>query len=211
MSARFSAAAAALTAALVLVLGVAFTQVRTPAWQSRGLIAVTPASQDPRTLASVVGSFNASGAIGTYVELAASADTKRLAGVPGGVSVAARAIPDSRVIDVRTEGPRDTVRSSLASILSTTVRRQGELNDAWRLNVLQTAQPATVSGPSTTALLVATVLLALLAAVFVWIVLRRFLPTWLNPSQRERAVTESTLRPRASSSRVLEEAAADRT
>jgi hypothetical protein len=113
------------------------------------------------------------------------------------VSVAARAVPDTRVINVVTEGGRGAVQPALGRMLAVIERQQAELNDAWELRILQGAQPPEQSGASAKLLLIAVLLLAALGALLTYSVLTRLLgtgragvsrsPRWAEPDEHEDA------------------------
>lgn len=172
MSRRLGIVLAALVGLVVLLAGLAYAAVRDPDYTSRATLALDPSPADDEDIPGLIGSFNSSGSIGTYVELIASGDTFRAAGSPP-VGLAVRAIPDSRVIDVRVEGGEAVVRPALRRIIAVSLGRQTDFKDPWTLRVLQSAQPPLRSGPSTTFVVAAAVLLALLSAIFVLVALTR--------------------------------------
>lgn len=159
---------------VILVAGVAYAALRTPSYQSTAALVFVPKTRVPNEIANLTGSFSSSGTAGTYVEYIASKDTIDAARATG-VSVAARAVPDSRVIDVVTEGPQDSVQPALQRMLTVIANQQAQLNDAWTLNVLQAAQPPVKSGASSKLLAAAVVLLAALGALLAYTVLTRLL------------------------------------
>jgi uncharacterized protein involved in exopolysaccharide biosynthesis len=163
---------AAFVGLTILLAGLAYAAVRTPSYQSDASLVLVPTPADPNDVPSLIGTFNSSGSIGTYVELVASADTLAAAGSPP-VGVAARAIPDSRVITVHVEGAQGTVQPALRRILAVVATKQATLKDAWTLQTLQAPQPAQRTGPNTSTIVVAAFLLAILGAVFVLVVLSR--------------------------------------
>lgn len=126
------------------------------------VLAATPDTRED--LPALLDSFDRAGTSGTFVELIASGGVARAAGNPP-IDLSVRAVPTSRVIVVRAEGPADVVRPGLRAILAAAQERQSQLGDLWELRVLQTPDGPTASGPSTPVLLVATILLALLAAL----------------------------------------------
>jgi hypothetical protein len=156
----------------ILLAGLAYASVRSPSYRSDASLVLVPTPPDPNDVPSLIGSFNSSGSIGTYVELVASADTLRAAGSPP-IGVAARAIPDSRVISVHAEGDQNVVQPALRRILAVVQTQQASLKDAWTLQTLQAPQPAEQTGPSTSTVVVAAILLAILGAIFVLVVLSR--------------------------------------
>jgi uncharacterized protein involved in exopolysaccharide biosynthesis len=163
---------AALVGVAIFAAGALYASVRSPSYQSAAALVLVPTPANVNDVPNLIGTFNSSGSIGTYVELVASADTLQAAGSPP-VSVAARAIPDSRVIDVGTEGGRGVVQPALRRIVAVVEARQASLRDAWTLETLEAPQPPTRTGPSTSLIVVAAFLLAILGAVFVLVALWR--------------------------------------
>ncbi|MBS1868220.1 MAG: hypothetical protein JSS99_01000 [Actinobacteria bacterium] len=159
---------------VILVVGVAYVSLRTPSYQSTSALVFVPKTRVPNEIANLTGSFASSGTAGTYVEYIASRDTISAANA-GNVSVAARAVPDSRVINVVTEGAQGAVQPALRRMLSVIETRQAALNDAWTLNVLQDAQPPSKSGASNKLLGIAVLLLAALGALLTYTALTRLL------------------------------------
>lgn len=172
MSGRVAALLAVLTAAAIFVAGLAYALVRTPSYQSAAALVLVPTPLSEEDVPSLIGTFNSSGSIGTYVELVASANTLIAAGSPP-VGVGVRAVPDSRVIDVRVEGSRGVVQPALRRIVAVVETRQASLRDAWTLETLEAPQPPQRTGPSTTTIVIAAFLLALVGAAFVLVVLAR--------------------------------------
>jgi uncharacterized protein involved in exopolysaccharide biosynthesis len=172
MSRRAGFVLAGLTAVAIFLAGLSYALVRTPSYQSTAALVLVPTPTNPNDVPNLIGSFNSSGSIGTYVELIASANTLQSAGSPP-VSVGVRAVPDSRVIDVTTEGDRDSVQPALQRILTVVESQQASLRDAWTLQTIQAPQPAQQTGPTKTVIVVAAALLALVGALFVLVVLGR--------------------------------------
>jgi hypothetical protein len=172
--------AAALVGVLILAVGVAYVGVRTPSYQSTASLVFVPKTTVLNEIANLTGSYSDSGTAGTYVEFIASKDTVEAARATG-VSVAARAVPDSRVVNVATEGTQSAVQPALRRMLAVIESRQAQLNDAWALQVLQGAQPPAKSGASTKMLLVAVLLLAALGALLAFTVLTRLFGVAAEP------------------------------
>jgi len=161
-------------ALLILAAGLGYAATRDTEYTSSSSLLLAPAEDTtPDILSSLLDSFQRSGTSGTYVELVSSDDTARKAGVPDDVSVAVRAVPDARTIQVETTGPEEKVKPALTRVIRASQERESELGDVWQLQVLQTPSEPEVAGVSTTAILAATVLLALLAG---WILLRLAAP-----------------------------------
>lgn len=160
---RLRALASVALGVLVLIAGFAYVVTRDEQMKSSATVTLVP---DPRTeeeRSILLESFDRSGTIGTFVELIASRDVLHEAGAQFG-SVDVRAIPDSRVISVSVTGNGPGVQRTLESVIETAQSRAGDLGSLWRLDVLESAGPAEPAGPTTAALLIATVLLALITA-----------------------------------------------
>src|SRR4051812_24497959 len=96
----------------ILVVGVAYAFARPAEYQSGATLVLTPSPNKPADQPTLLDSFQRSGTVGTYVELLASDDTLRRAGSPN-VTLAVRAIPDSRALRLTTTGDKDVVRPAL--------------------------------------------------------------------------------------------------
>jgi hypothetical protein len=180
MSKTLPRVAAAVVAGLILVAGFSYAATRTTSYQSSASLLLAPkAGTSPDVLSSLLDSFQRSGTAGTYVELISSKDTLTRAGVPAGVTVSVRSVPDARTINVEADGPENVVQPALRGVIKATQAREGELGDVWRAQVLGSPSAPAVSGISKTQLFAATILLAILGALFVIVVLRRyrFVPT----------------------------------
>jgi hypothetical protein len=180
MSKTLPRVAAAVVAGLILVAGFSYAATRTTSYQSSASLLLAPkVGTSPDVLSSLLDSFQRSGTAGTYVELISSKDTLTRAGVPAGVTVSVRSVPDARTINVEADGPENVVQPALRGVIKATQAREGELGDVWRAQVLGSPSAPAVSGISKTQLFAATILLAILGALFVIVVLRRyrFVPT----------------------------------
>ena len=173
MNRRLTILVSSAVALVIFVAGCAYALLRTQDYKSCSALALVPALKDPRDIGNLTSSFNNSGTIGTYVEYIASSDTLKRAGSPD-VSLGVRGVPDARVIDVCTEGGKAKVQPALARVVDVVRTNQAELNDAWNLDVIQGAQTPEKSGPDTALILGASVLLALLGGLFVFVMLTRF-------------------------------------
>lgn len=151
-----------LAALIVVVLGVGYALTRSTSWESRAELTLTPERVGRAARTAVLEAFDRSGTIGTYVEVIGSRDTLTRAGAEG-FEVEARAIPDTRVIEVSAVGDQDEVQLALAQVLR--AAREPDLRDLWRLAVSEGASEPVRAGPSTLTLLFATALLAALAAI----------------------------------------------
>jgi len=173
MNRRLTILVSGAVALVIFVAGCAYALLRTQDYKSCSALALVPALKDPRDIGNLTSSFNNSDTIGTYVEFIASADTLKRAGSPN-VDLAVRGVPDARVIDVCTQGAQDKVQPALTSVVDTVRANQSNLNDAWNLDVIQGAQAPAKTGPETVLILGASVLLALLGGLFVFVMLSRF-------------------------------------
>lgn len=165
---------AAVVALGILAAGTAYALVRPTSYESTAVVALAPrgniAAED---IPSLVGSFGNSATLGTYVELITSKDTWREAGSPP-VTVDARAVPASRVINLSTVGDEAAVRPALVSLLRAATLSQQDLGDVWELRVLQAAQPPVTSGPGGKVIIAGSVVLAAFGVVLLFVLLRQF-------------------------------------
>jgi hypothetical protein len=180
--------AALVAAAMVLIAGIAFIAVRDREYESVTTVVLSPSTTEPDQISSLLESFERSGTLGTYVELMASDDTTAQARALG-VSVTVRAVPDTRAIRLIAEGDEDQVVPALRSVIATTRARQTALSDLFTFEVLENPSTPTLAGPSTFLLLLATLLLAVFAAVAVVAILRR-----LAPPDSQRPVQDAPAR-----------------
>jgi hypothetical protein len=190
VSRRLAIVLAAVTAVLVFLAGSAYGLLREDRYTSTGQLVAVPKPLSPDDLPSLIGGFQDAGLIFTYVELSVSEDTLRAAGSPP-VSVTARAVPDSRVLSVTTEGSRASVRPALSELLNTVVTRQARFGDPWRLRVLQRAQPPESVGPSPVFLVLGSLLMGLLGGLVVYTVATR-LPLGRLSGRTEEPEDEAT-------------------
>lgn len=168
-----TALAALVTAALVLVVGIAFTVTRDRDHQSSATVVLAPSTpDDPERVSAVLESFERSGTLGTYVELMAADDTTRAARDLG-VDIAVRSVPDTRTIRVTAVGDEDDVQPALTSVIEASVAKQATLADLFVLSVLEQPSAPEQAGPDDGLLLLATLLLAGFAALAVVLVLRQ--------------------------------------
>jgi hypothetical protein len=167
--------AALAAAAAVLLAGIIFSAVRDREYESVATVVLSPSSAEPDRISSLLESFERSGTLGTYVELMASDDTTEEARELG-VSIIVRAVPDTRAIRLIAEGEKDQVQPALRLVITATRARQTALSDLFRLELLESPSAPTLAGPGTGLLLLATLLLAIFAAVAVVAILRRVAP-----------------------------------
>jgi hypothetical protein len=163
-------------ATIIFFAGIAYALVRPVTYESSATLVLVPnppAGQES-DLAGILDSFQRSGTAVTYVELLASGDLLRQAGDPP-VTVAVRSVPDSRIIRISTSATDENiVQPALRSILTAAEREQAKLVDIWDLRTLQAPSDPTKASTSTSVILIATLLLALLGAVATWTLLRRY-------------------------------------
>jgi hypothetical protein len=162
----------ALCSGLVVILaGAGYIVSHDQRWESTASLTLTPTAVSTADRAYLFDSFDRSGTLGTYVELISSAATLDQAGSPP-VSVEARAVPDTRVIDVTATGGRDEVQPALTHLISASTAAESELGDVWQQTVIDQPSAPTESGASNLVLLVATLLLAVLATVASFVLMR---------------------------------------
>jgi uncharacterized protein involved in exopolysaccharide biosynthesis len=184
-------------ATAIIAAGAAYALVRPVNYESSSKVVLVPTAQSPADLSSVLDSFERSGTAGTYVELIGSGDTLKQAGSPP-VTVSVRSIPDTRAIDVTASSRyKSIVRPALESVVTTSQKRQTELNDPWTLKVIETASSPSRTGPSTVLILLSAILLAMLGAVAVLAFIGRL------DAQRERVVVTAEPTPVAPGARVM--------
>lgn len=173
MSPRLTRLVAGAVAALILVLGVTYALGRPTTYESSALLVLAPDTQDAETRTNIIESIERSGTVGTHVELLASKDTLRRAGSPD-VTIAVRAIPDSRVIRVAAQsGDAAAAKPGLTAVLQASSQLEQKLGDPWSQTVLEApSEPATI-GPQTSFVIGSAVVLALLGALAVLIIMRR--------------------------------------
>ena len=160
---------------IVLALGVTYALLRPTDWQSTARLVLVPSPEDPKDIPNTLDGLNASGTLATYVELLSSSDLKRRAGSPP-VALSVRSVPDSRVIALTAVGGRDAVQPGLEAVVRASASAQQSLNDLWALRTLEEPSGPERSGVSAQALILASALLALLAALIVVVALRRLEP-----------------------------------
>jgi hypothetical protein len=171
---RTAIAAALIAALLVLLAGGVYAAKRHRPYQSQMSFVLVPKHHLGSAIrAGLIESFASSSASGTYVELLAS----RGSAAGSGVSVRARAVPDTRVIDLTASGPRNAVSPALQTVASAALTGQTSLSDLWSLNVLQEPAAPSRTGTSTTVVLLITLLLGGLAGVAVLVALAQLSPT----------------------------------
>lgn len=173
MSRRLRVLAAVVVGVGIVIAGVGYASVKPSSYTSTSRLVLIPRAKSLNDISNLTSSFTSSGTAGTFVELIASNDTLAAAGASG-LSAGVRAIPDSRVIQVGLQGAQSRVQPALGRLLKVARQKQRALNDDWTMEVLEGAQPATKSGPSTKLIFVATFLLAIFGGVLVLVALQRF-------------------------------------
>lgn len=164
-SARRAVLAAAAVAALaVIVAGSIYADQPRRTYESQMSFVLAPKRHlDSAIRAGLIESFASSSAAGTYVELFAN----RAGSAPHGVTITARAVPDTRVVKLTARGPRGSVVPGLAAVSDGALADQGTLADLWSLSALQSASPPVLTGTSQDVVMLVTMLLAVLAAAAV--------------------------------------------
>jgi hypothetical protein len=161
---RVALAAAAVAALAVLVAGTFYAAQPRRNYQSQMSFVLAPRHNLGSAIrAGLIESFANSSAAGTYVELLAS----RASSAGRGVSIAARAVPDTRVINLTAGGSQGTVVPGLTAVAHSVAAAQSTLSDLWALAVLQNPSPPDLTGTSQNVVMLVTILLALLAAAAV--------------------------------------------
>jgi hypothetical protein len=174
MSKRATRTVAAIVAGLILLAGFGYTATRGTTYESNASLLLSPKDgTNENVVSALLDSFQRSGTAGTYVELISSKDTLDKAKA-GATTITVRAVPDARTITVTAEGEQNQVQQVLTRVIQATQAREAELGDVWQIHVLGSPSPAVPGGISSKALLAATVLLAILGALFVIVVMRRY-------------------------------------
>jgi phosphosulfolactate phosphohydrolase-like enzyme len=169
----------------VLAAGTAYAVMSPKQYRSTGALILSPSPTDPSDLTNLLNSFERSGTMGSFVELIASDNLLVRAGNPP-VDVGVRAIPDTRVIQVTTEGSRAIVTPALTAVLNAAQRNQATVRDLWDLNELESASQPEVAGAPLPFMIAATVILALLSGLFMFVVLRRAVPALMQALEADK-------------------------
>jgi hypothetical protein len=174
MGRRTAYAVSLVVAVLILAVGLSLAAVREGDFSSTATLLLVPKeTRDPDSMSSLLDSYGRSGTSGTYVQLISSRDTLQRTGLSG-VGVEVRPVPDARTIEVETTGREDVVQPAAAAVIRAAQERETELGDVWRLQVLGSPTPPEPAGLTNVQLIVATVLLAVLGALFILVILLRF-------------------------------------
>ncbi len=193
MSKTVRLSAALLSAFAVLAFGAVYLVERPARWTSTASMVLVPVQGDEQS--SIIQSFGQSGTAGTVVEYLSGPAVRQRAGAPRppGVSPEAggpagdlqvRLVPDTRVINLTlTAGQKGRVRRDLDAIARAGVLGQDELGDPWRIRVLAPAGAPVQAGPAALLVVVATLLVALLAGLAVFVI----------PTRRRTPAEPSTL------------------
>jgi hypothetical protein len=179
--------AAVLVGLLCLAATAAYVSQRPQTVQSNAQLVLVPAGTNPDARLQRLQTYSNSGVAGTFVEyLNAIGST-----VPG--TLTARAVPDSRVIDLRYER-RTGAQRGLRRLLVTALAGQASIVDDWEARTLREPTDDAPAGPSDPMLFVAGGLLALLLAVATFTALRALLrrpsPTAPMPAPAPAAVAQ---------------------
>jgi len=166
---------ALITGVLVLLIGIVFAATRDREYESVATVVLSPTVTETGEITTLLESFERSGTQGTYVELMASDDTTARAQAMG-VSITVRAVPDTRAIRIIATGEEEDVVPALNSVIAATKARQSSLDDLFALQILEKPSEPSLAGPGTGILVIATVLLAIFAAIGVAVILRRVGP-----------------------------------
>jgi hypothetical protein len=169
-------------AALVMLAGVAYVELRSVDYTSQAKVILEPTGRTSPERTTAIGTFLNSGTLGTYVELLSSGPTLEQPKYAS-VDVKARAIVgasaggsngNTRVIKViATSTDAALLEPALRSLLASVLKRQPQFRDIWELRVLQGPSSPEAAPPTSKAILQGTLVLALLAAVIVWTLFRR--------------------------------------
>jgi hypothetical protein len=163
---RLWVAAAATVGVLCLVATAWYIAERPASVDSTAQVVLVPAGTNADARLQRLQSFTSSGVAGTFVEyLSAIGST-----VDGG-DLTARAVPDSRVIDLRYERSSGA-RDRLSEILTTALAGQQSVVDDWQARTLRQPTAESPAGPSDATLMLAGAFLALLAALATFTALR---------------------------------------
>lgn len=200
MNDRMLALAAVATAAVVVIVGMVFAVARPTKYESTAAVVLSPDTEVPDRISSLLESFQRSGTLGTYVELMASGDTTAEAQAAG-VDITVRAVPDTRTIQVTGVGDHDAVQSAVSSVIERTQSKQATLRDLFELVVLEEPSGPAESGPGTPLILAATLLLAGFAAIAVFLILRRVAPGQSRKPEPTRPRQKSDRRRRSTTPR----------
>jgi hypothetical protein len=174
LSRAFVTAIVAAVATVIFAAGVGYALVRPNTYESGATVVLAATPTNPADLPGVLDSFQRSGTLGTYVELLASEDIKRDAGSPP-VTVKVSSVPDTRAIHVNATGSdKNIVQPALRSVLTAAQQQQGRLQDLWQLRTLQEPTAPSQAGTSSSLILIASFLLAMLGAISTWTLLRRY-------------------------------------
>lgn len=177
---RTPAAVAAITVAVLTLLAtIGYVAQRQRDVTSTAQLVLVPTGDTPDLRIQQLQSFGSSGVQGTFVEYLAAIRTP-------GATLEVRAVPDSRVIDLRVTRPAEA-QSTLQDVLVTALRNQRRTADDWSARLLSRPSAETAAGPASSVLLAAGLLLALLAAVGAFAGVRAVLPGSGSPSPEAAA------------------------
>ncbi|MCW3000496.1 MAG: hypothetical protein JWN65_4045 [Solirubrobacterales bacterium] len=163
---RLWIAAAATVGVLCFVATSWYVAQRPASVDSTAQLVLVPAGTNPDARLQRLQTFSNSGVAGTFVEYLSAIG----ATVDGG-TLTARAVPDSRVIDLRYERSSGA-RQRLSEILTTALAGQKSIVDDWEARTLRQPSAESPAGPSAPTLMLAGGFLALLAALATFTALR---------------------------------------
>ncbi len=162
-------------ALLVIAFGTAYLIERPTRWTSTASVVLVPEQGEDQS--AIIQAFGQSGTAGTVVEYLSGPGVSARAGNPDG-DLVVRLVPDTRVIDLTFTGPfESTARDDLTAIVWAGLAGQDELGDPWTVRELAPPSAAERAGPSGLLVAGATLLVALLAALTVWVIPVRRPPT----------------------------------
>jgi hypothetical protein len=152
-------AVAGLAALLVFLAGAVFAGERSDEVRSDVRMVLVPSSEEDE--ADALEAFARSGAAGTFVELLSS---RAVTSAADGGTVEARAIPDSRIIQVAVTREREA-QPALRRVIRAALSAQQRLDDRWEMRQIESTSLEEVAGPSDALVLAASALLGLLAGI----------------------------------------------
>lgn len=155
----------------MLLGGLLYLAVHEPAYESRAAFVLVPADRGAEG-SELLRSLLQTGTVGTYEHYLGASDDVRDA-LPDTVTIAVRSVPDTRVLSLRTIGPRSEVGPALEAVVDLREDVDAALGGLWRLDVVESPQPAARAGAKPWMVLTGAGGLALLAAIGVLALGRR--------------------------------------
>ncbi|MCW3017348.1 MAG: hypothetical protein JWO02_4440 [Solirubrobacterales bacterium] len=163
---RLWIAAAATVGVLCLLATASYVAQRQTSVQSTAQLVLVPAGTNADARLQRLQTFSNSGVAGTFVEYLSAVGS-----TVGGGDLTARAVPDSRVIDLRYERPSGA-RQQLSQMLTTALAGQQSILDDWEARTLRQPSADAPAGPSDLMLVLAGGFLSVLAALATFTALR---------------------------------------